>query len=474
MHVTAVDVAAYSGVLSDCYVATDADARRPQVALGDGARRTSTRSRASAATSPRRSASASRYLQPAATACASTRSGTPSTTDFADSPLRPLLLTSLLLAADRVDSTTGLQMAYLKQWAPRSHRDLALEPPDAPRRGRADRASATRRSSSTTCRHVDLAYLDPPYNQHRYFTNYHVWETLVRWDAPEHYGIACKRVDARDAATKSVFNRKAEMPAALRDVVQRVRAEVVVLSYNDEAWIEPDELAGWLRDAGHEEVRILAFDSKRYVGAQIGIHGPTGRAGRHRVAPAQHRAGLRRRPARPGRGRGARPHRGAPSADRVILAGVADLDRHCGAVLLVGRLGRSRRSSTRHRSRGCDRRRCAAAAPGSRGASPSPPSPASRRSRGRPGRSRRTGRTRSTGRRRSSPAGRGRRRPAAARRARRCAAISLTGLGEPLVAAQQVQRLGLLDERVDHAPLPQHPLVVVGAPAAAWVNHSAS
>ena len=43
---------------------------------------------------------------------------------------------------------------------------------------------------------VDLMYLDPPYNQHRYFTNYHVWETLVRWDAPEHYGIACKRVDA--------------------------------------------------------------------------------------------------------------------------------------------------------------------------------------------------------------------------------------------------------------------------------------
>jgi len=27
----------------------------------------------------------------------------------------------------------------------------------------------------------DIAYLDPPYNQHRYFTNYHIWETLVAW-----------------------------------------------------------------------------------------------------------------------------------------------------------------------------------------------------------------------------------------------------------------------------------------------------
>ena len=40
------------------------------------------------------------------------------------SPLYPILLTSLLEAADRVDSTTGLQMAYLKQWAPRCRQPL--------------------------------------------------------------------------------------------------------------------------------------------------------------------------------------------------------------------------------------------------------------------------------------------------------------------------------------------------------------
>ena len=40
--------------------------------------------------------------------------------EYAGSPLFPLLLTSLIEAADRVDSTTGVQMAYVKQWAPRS------------------------------------------------------------------------------------------------------------------------------------------------------------------------------------------------------------------------------------------------------------------------------------------------------------------------------------------------------------------
>lgn len=193
--------------------------------------------------------------------------------DHRGTPLEPILLTSLLLAADRVDSTTGVQMAYVKEWAPRSYKPLRLEVPEllagggTALRGDAEQLVAT-------IGPYDLAYLDPPYNQHRYFTNYHVWETLVAWDRPEHYGVACKRVDARDDATKSVFNRKREMPAALRRTIGAVRAEIVVVSYNDESWVDLDELCDMCAVHGH--VVALGFDSKRYVGAQIGIHDPQG------------------------------------------------------------------------------------------------------------------------------------------------------------------------------------------------------
>ena len=50
--------------------------------------------------------------------------------DYATSPLYPVLLTSLIEAADRVDSTTGVQMAYVKEWAPRSFRPLELRVPE--------------------------------------------------------------------------------------------------------------------------------------------------------------------------------------------------------------------------------------------------------------------------------------------------------------------------------------------------------
>ncbi len=193
--------------------------------------------------------------------------------DHAGSPLEPILLTSLLLAADRVDSTAGLQMAYIKQWAPRSYKPLTLTVPHLlPGSGRAVLGDAT--TVTPTLGSFDIAYVDPPYNQHRYFTNYHVWETIVAWDRPEHYGVACKRIDARDDDTKSVFNRKREMPAALRCTIAKVDAEVVVLSYNDESWVTLDELRDMCAVHGH--VVALAFDSKRYVGAQIGIHAPDG------------------------------------------------------------------------------------------------------------------------------------------------------------------------------------------------------
>jgi adenine-specific DNA-methyltransferase len=196
--------------------------------------------------------------------------------DYAGSPLWPVLLTSLLEAADRVDSTTGLQMAYLKQWAARADRPLTLRVPEllaGP--GRALRGDACALVGTPALPEVDLAYLDPPYNQHRYDSNYHVWETLVAWDAPDHYGVACKRSELRDPATRSAFNGRRTMAPALADVISRVAAEVVVLSYNNESWLTYDELHDLCVGRGH--VEVLAFDSARYVGARIGIHDRTGR-----------------------------------------------------------------------------------------------------------------------------------------------------------------------------------------------------
>lgn len=269
---TCVDTAAYSEVLAQAYVVTDA-------ADVDAAELTEALARLSALPDRRGYVTEvfcerSRYFHPDnGMRIDAIRQGIDD--HYADHRLRPVLLTALLEAADRVDSTVGLQMAYLKDWAPRALSPLRLVAPELTAgTGRAVRGDAL--TLAPTLDPVDLAYLDPPYNQHRYFTNYHVWETIVRWDSPEYYGVACKRADARDAATRSPFNSRRTMPDALATVIAQVRAETMVVSFSNEGFVPLADLVEMCAVRGHP-VEVRAFDTRRYIGSRLGVFGPDGR-----------------------------------------------------------------------------------------------------------------------------------------------------------------------------------------------------
>lgn len=187
-----------------------------------------------------------------------------------DPELESVVLTSLMEAADRVDSTTGVQMAYLKSWAPRANAPLRMRTPDIlPGPGEAYRLEAAQAASDLD---AEAVYIDPPYNQHSYLGNYHVWESLVLWDKPEVYGVACKRVDVRER--KSPFNRRRESAFALERVIQAVHAPRIVVSFSDEGWVSRAEVETMLAKKG--EVTVLEIPYRRYVGARIGIHNPAG------------------------------------------------------------------------------------------------------------------------------------------------------------------------------------------------------
>ena len=184
--------------------------------------------------------------------------------------LEAVLLVSLMEAADRVDSTCGLQMAYLKRWSARSHNALELRVPELlSGTGRAFQLDA---SAAVEHDEYDLVYLDPPYNQHRYLGNYHVWESLVRWDKPAVYGTAMKRLDCKEY--KSDFNSKRRIREAVAELVRRARARHLLVSFNNEGYLSREDLEQVLAVRG--PVARLELDYKRYVGAQIGIHNPRG------------------------------------------------------------------------------------------------------------------------------------------------------------------------------------------------------
>ncbi|HVZ49155.1 MAG TPA: DNA adenine methylase [Gemmatimonadaceae bacterium] len=268
-HVTANDTASYAEVLATAYV--EADAKR-------------VRKRALAAKIAHLNALPGRDGYVTRTFCEEARYFQPFNGRRIDAMReeieriaegraeRAILLTALLQAADRVDSTTGLQMAYLKAWAPRSFNPIELRVPEL----LAGRGRATRMDANALAREmdaVDVAYVDPPYNQHSYHSNYHVWETLVRYDAPEAYGIARKRGDCR--TTKSAYNSRDRAWAAFASLLADVRARHVIVSFNDEGYFTTGAIARLLAET-RGEVATIPIANRRYVGARIGIYNPRG------------------------------------------------------------------------------------------------------------------------------------------------------------------------------------------------------
>lgn len=195
-----------------------------------------------------------------------------------DEETEAVALVSLMEAADRVDSTTGVQMAYLKSWASRANNDLELRLPRLLPRSPHGASRAYRMDALAAAAELeaDIAYLDPPYNQHSYLGNYHIWESLVLWDKPAVYGTACKRADCRER--KSAFNSRQRHAEAFRAVLARLNAKAVIVSFNDEGYLGRDSLVEMLSGlwGGDAEVSVTEVDYKRYVGAQIGIYNRSG------------------------------------------------------------------------------------------------------------------------------------------------------------------------------------------------------
>lgn len=185
-----------------------------------------------------------------------------------DPILKSVLLVSLMEAADRVDNTCGLQMAYLKKWAARAYDNLELRMPDVVMATPKGSCKALNLNANEAVRNfaTDIAYIDPPYNQLNYLSNYHIWESLVLWDKPEVYGVACKRMDCRER--KSAYNSKPKHKAIFRDLINNTKSRLLIVSFSDEGYHSYDDMMETLSTKG--EVFVIAKDYKRYVSAKKG------------------------------------------------------------------------------------------------------------------------------------------------------------------------------------------------------------
>jgi adenine-specific DNA-methyltransferase len=178
-----------------------------------------------------------------------------------------ILLAALLEGTDAVANTAGVYAAWIKAWQGNARHPFRMRPrPLVVGTGLACAAHHGDVSAlAPTLGHFDLLYLDPPYNARQYSAYYHIPEILATgWfdKTPEIHG---KTGLPADAALKSAWSVPARCVEAFRDLIARVDADHVLLSYNSEGIIPEDAIEDILVAAGRRgSYRRTARPYRRY------------------------------------------------------------------------------------------------------------------------------------------------------------------------------------------------------------------
>jgi adenine-specific DNA-methyltransferase len=94
---------------------------------------------------------------------------------------------------------------------------------------------------------LDVAYFDPPYNQHPYGSNYFMLNLLVNYQEP----VEMSRVSGIPTTwRRSDYNVRSHALPRLRELIESVDADFVILSFNDEGFVSPPEIRAVLSAVG--------------------------------------------------------------------------------------------------------------------------------------------------------------------------------------------------------------------------------
>ena len=107
---------------------------------------------------------------------------------------------------------------------------------------------------------LDLAYIDPPYNQHPYGSNYFMLNLLVRYERPTHIS----RVSGIPADwRRSGYNVRARSLPLLSRLLHAIDAPFLLVSFNNEGFISPAQMHETLRGLGSVDVLETRYNAFR-------------------------------------------------------------------------------------------------------------------------------------------------------------------------------------------------------------------
>lgn len=171
------------------------------------------------------------------------------------------LLSCLINAVPFISNITGIYAAYLKHWDVRTYNTLELKEPELFDNGKIN-ICYNKDYTELLSSEVDILYADPPYNSREYLPNYHLLETIARYDYPIIKGVTGMRDYTEQ---KSVFCKKATVETAFEQLIRDAAAKYILISYNNESLLPTEKLCEICRTyAVGDSFKLYEYDYRRY------------------------------------------------------------------------------------------------------------------------------------------------------------------------------------------------------------------
>ncbi|MDO8609104.1 MAG: DNA adenine methylase, partial [bacterium] len=141
------------------------------------------------------------------------------------------LITSLVESIDKYANTASVYGAFLKKLKKTAQNNLILKPAELIINDQDHEVFNEDINEVAGKVKGDILYLDPPYNQRQYATNYHMLETIAKYDNPKIHGKTGLREYQNQ---KSLYCSRTQAKKAFNDLILKAKAKYIFLSYNNE------------------------------------------------------------------------------------------------------------------------------------------------------------------------------------------------------------------------------------------------
>jgi len=149
------------------------------------------------------------------------------------------LMATLVESIDKYANTASVYGAFLKRLKKTALNDLTLRPAELIINDQDHKVFSENINKLVRKIKGDILYLDPPYNHRQYAANYHLLETIAKYDNPKIHGkTGLRSYDDQ----KSPYCSRSKVKEAFRDLILNAKVKYIFLSYNNEGLMSLNDI----------------------------------------------------------------------------------------------------------------------------------------------------------------------------------------------------------------------------------------